>query len=124
MSEIIKNKYSDKELNQFKVLIEEKIEKAKRREQIMKEDLEKQHEQVKKLKTSVVGLLKSEKDLKDKVETLEKSLAEAEKKLKLAESELKIEKEKTVEVPGLKKELARRIENEQALKYALIGRGV
>ena len=29
MSEIIKNKYSDKELNQFKVLIEEKIEKAK-----------------------------------------------------------------------------------------------
>ena len=31
MSEIIKNKYSDKELNQFKVLIEEKIEKAKKR---------------------------------------------------------------------------------------------
>ena len=30
MSEIIKNKYSDKELNQFKVLIEEKIEKAKK----------------------------------------------------------------------------------------------
>ena len=29
MSEIIKNKYTDKELNQFKVLIEEKIEKAK-----------------------------------------------------------------------------------------------
>ena len=29
MSEIIKNKYSDKELNQFKALIEEKIEKAK-----------------------------------------------------------------------------------------------
>ena len=30
MSEIIKNKYSDKELNQFRVLIEEKIEKAKK----------------------------------------------------------------------------------------------
>ena len=30
MSEIIKNKYSDKELNQFKVLIEEKIDKAKK----------------------------------------------------------------------------------------------
>ena len=30
MSEIIKNKYSDKELNQFKVLIEAKIEKRKK----------------------------------------------------------------------------------------------
>ena len=30
MSEIVKNKYSDKELNQFRVLIEEKIEKAKK----------------------------------------------------------------------------------------------
>ncbi len=30
MSEIIKNKYSDKELNQFKALIEGKIEKAKK----------------------------------------------------------------------------------------------
>ena len=30
MSEIIKNKYSDKELNQFKALIEEKIESEKR----------------------------------------------------------------------------------------------
>ena len=29
MSEIIKNKYSDKELNQFRALIEEKIEKEK-----------------------------------------------------------------------------------------------
>ncbi len=36
MSEIIKNKYSDKELNQFKVLIEEKIEKAKKDLELLK----------------------------------------------------------------------------------------
>ena len=36
MSEIIKNKYSDKELNQFKVLIEEKIEKAKKDLKLLK----------------------------------------------------------------------------------------
>ena len=30
MSEIIKNKYTDKELDEFKVLIEEKIQKAKK----------------------------------------------------------------------------------------------
>ena len=36
MSEIIKNKYSDKELNKFKVLIEEKIEKAKKDLKLLK----------------------------------------------------------------------------------------
>ena len=36
MSEIIKNKYSDKELNQFKVLIEAKIEKAKKDLELLK----------------------------------------------------------------------------------------
>ena len=36
MSGIIKNKYSDKELNQFKVLIEEKIEKAKKDLELLK----------------------------------------------------------------------------------------
>ena len=36
MSEIIKNKYSDKELNQFKSLIEEKIEKAKKDLKLLK----------------------------------------------------------------------------------------
>lgn len=36
MSEIIKNKYSDKELTQFKVLIEEKIEKAKKDLELLK----------------------------------------------------------------------------------------
>ena len=36
MSEIIKNKYSDKELNQFKALIEEKIEKAKKDLKLLK----------------------------------------------------------------------------------------
>jgi len=36
MSEIIKNKYSDKELNQFRVLIEEKIEKAKKDLKLLK----------------------------------------------------------------------------------------
>ena len=36
MSEIIKNKYSDIELNQFKVLIEEKIEKAKKDLKLLK----------------------------------------------------------------------------------------
>ena len=36
MSEIIKNKYNDKELNQFKVLIEEKIEKAKKDLKLLK----------------------------------------------------------------------------------------
>ena len=36
MSEIIKNKYSDKELNQFKVLIQEKIEKAKKDLELLK----------------------------------------------------------------------------------------
>ena len=36
MSEIIKNKYSDKELNQFKALIEEKIEKAKKDHKLLK----------------------------------------------------------------------------------------
>ena len=36
MSEIIKNKYSDKELNQFKALIEEKIEKAKKDLRLLK----------------------------------------------------------------------------------------
>ena len=36
MSEIIKNKYSDKELNQFRVLIEEKIEKAKKDLELLK----------------------------------------------------------------------------------------
>ena len=36
MSEIIKNKYSDKELNQFKVLIEEKIDKAKKDLELLK----------------------------------------------------------------------------------------
>ena len=36
MSEIIKNKYSDKELNEFKVLIEEKIEKAKKDLELLK----------------------------------------------------------------------------------------
>ena len=36
MSEIIKNKYSDKELNEFRVLIEEKIEKAKKDLKLLK----------------------------------------------------------------------------------------
>ena len=36
MSEIIKNKYNDKELNHFKVLIEEKIEKAKKDLELLK----------------------------------------------------------------------------------------
>ena len=36
MSEIIKNKYSDKELNQFRALIEEKIEKAKKDLKLLK----------------------------------------------------------------------------------------
>ena len=36
MSEIVKNKYSDKELNQFKALIEEKIEKAKKDLKLLK----------------------------------------------------------------------------------------
>ena len=36
MSEVIKNKYSDKELNEFKVLIEEKIEKAKKDLKLLK----------------------------------------------------------------------------------------
>ena len=36
MSEIIKNKYSDKELNQFKALIEEKIVKAKKDLKLLK----------------------------------------------------------------------------------------
>ena len=30
MSEIIKNKYSDKELNQFRILIEKKLRKRKK----------------------------------------------------------------------------------------------
>ena len=36
MSEIIKNKYSDEELEKFKVLIEEKIEKAKKDLELLK----------------------------------------------------------------------------------------
>ena len=36
MSEIIKNKYSDKELNQFRILIEKKIEKAKKDLKLLK----------------------------------------------------------------------------------------
>ena len=36
MSEIIKNKYSDKELNQFRILIEKKIEKAKKDIKLLK----------------------------------------------------------------------------------------
>ena len=36
MSEIIKNKYTDKELDEFKVLIEEKIEKAKKDLELLK----------------------------------------------------------------------------------------
>ena len=36
MSEIIKNKYSDRELEEFKVLIEEKIEKAKKDLKLLK----------------------------------------------------------------------------------------
>ena len=36
MSEIIKNKYSDKELGKFKVLIEEKIQKAKKDLELLK----------------------------------------------------------------------------------------
>ena len=36
MSEIVKNKYSDKELSDFKVLIEEKIEKAKKDLELLK----------------------------------------------------------------------------------------
>ena len=36
MSEIIKNKYSDEELEKFKVLIEEKIEKAKKDLKLLK----------------------------------------------------------------------------------------
>ena len=36
MSEIIKNRYSDRELEEFKVLIEEKIEKAKKDLKLLK----------------------------------------------------------------------------------------
>ena len=36
MSEIIKNRYSDRELEEFKVLIEEKIEKAKKDLELLK----------------------------------------------------------------------------------------
>ena len=36
MSEIIKNKYTDKELDEFKVLIEEKIQKAKNDLELLK----------------------------------------------------------------------------------------
>tara|TARA_B100001027_G_C16190097_1_gene295642 strand:- start:446 stop:829 length:384 start_codon:yes stop_codon:yes gene_type:complete len=36
MSEIIKNKYTDKELDEFKVLIEEKIQKAKKDLELLK----------------------------------------------------------------------------------------
>ena len=38
MSEVIKNRYSDKDLEEFKVLIEEKIEKAKQDLELLKRD--------------------------------------------------------------------------------------
>ena len=102
---------------------DENMQQAKEREAFLSASLDKAHADTKKLKSNVIALLKSEKELKDSVSVLETALEAAQNTLTETEFELDRQTKLAVEVPTLLKNLAESKENEQSLKYALIRRG-